>query len=204
MRDRARPAWRCWEAEVLAKPLLCYKQLKMKEIFLRNLTILILYQFSLTRIQEEAKFPSLEQKIESKIYDNSSFVQIGFRLSTKLSYLILEEVGCQTMSLCKRYNKVRGALRWVNMVVEAGWYKILSNRPVRLLWWCGRDKDWQWGRTWVILVMTTLGERLTLSPAILLFFQEGNHSDTVSNGGNAVLAIARNLYRNENQHFNLF
>ena len=83
----------------------------MKEIFLRNLTILILYQFSLTRIQEEAKFPSWEQKIESKIYDNSSFVQIGFRLSTKLSYLILEEVGCQTMSLCKRYNKVRGALR---------------------------------------------------------------------------------------------
>ena len=62
------PAGRCGETKALAKPFLCYKQLKMKEIFLRNLTIFILDEFSLTRIQEEAKFSPWKQKIELRFF----------------------------------------------------------------------------------------------------------------------------------------
>ena len=67
LKDQKGPAGWSGETEALAKPLLCHKQLKMKEIFLRNLTIFILYEFFLTRIQEETKFPPWEQKIELKI-----------------------------------------------------------------------------------------------------------------------------------------
>ena len=51
------------------------------------------------------------------------------------------------------------------------------------------------GGTWVILIVPTLGHGVTLAPTLRLF-QERNNSDTVSDGGNTVLTIGRNLNRN--------
>ena len=58
------------------------------------------------------------------------------------------------------------------------------------------------GGTWVILIVPTLGHGVTLAPTLRLF-QERNNSDTVSDGGNTLLAIGRNLNRNVNYYLDL-